>query len=251
MSYLATQKEWEAAAEYAYKAGVMGFDTETYGHNVKESSPAYRAKIHVWSIAFYTGQLHPRGYLLARGACLPAAALSCFKPVLESNDVLKVAHNKHHDEHGLENRGIKLGKSEDTLDLVRLAYPERALDLTKGFKLKPLSYDLLGKPHRTEYDDVVNDELPESTWHEKKYCVCGEPKCRRRILPDHAKVSEPYEVVKWRKVVYPLEEIVPGHKHWELLWPYAMIDAVDALELRSLAMNKLGWLEKKLPPLPW
>lgn len=251
--YLDKPEQWAALVEHARRTKLMGLDSETFGHDVRKASPAYRAKVHVWSIAFQTGEKDTRGYHRARGAVLPAAALEHqgVRAVLEDPTILKIAHNVHHDQHSLENHGIKLVGIRDTLALVRLAYPDRALEVTKGFRLKPLARDLLGKPKRDEYDDIVKDVVLESRWVDKATCVCGDEKCRKRVEPYHAKVRELEEKVTSKNVVYALEDIVPGHKQWERLMEYAGADAVDALELDDLAMRRLAWLETKLPPVPW
>lgn len=252
-AWLDKPEQWEAIAAHADKVHAMGVDSETYGHDVRASSPAYRARVHVWSIAFYTGAIASRGYPIARGCVLPAIALEhpAIRRILADPSILKDLHNAHHDQHSFANHGVKLAGIRDTLDLVRLAYPERALNKALGFRLKPLARDLLGKPKRDEYNDIVNDCILLPRVKEEKSCVCGDPKCRKRKEPWHTKTIEQvlYEVPM--NVVYKLEDIVPGHKRWFPLLDYAAIDAIDAHELAGLAMKKLGWWERTLPPIPW
>lgn len=249
--YLERPEQWKAAADYARKVKLLGFDSETFGHDVSESSPAFRAKIHVWSIAFQTGDLSPYGFVRARGAVLPVDAVPAFVDIFEDAQITKVAHNAHHDQHSLGNYGIRVGGLVDTLDLVRLAYPERALDKRLGFMLKPLARDLLGKPKRDDYSDIVEDVELISKWVKRTECVCGEPKCRKRKEPEHSKIVEMDEKVTSKNITYQLESIVAGHKRWERLVEYAGADAIDALELYDMAMKKLTRLEATLPLVPW
>lgn len=253
--YLSTPEEWQRVADHAAKVGKMGLDTETYGHVVTDTSPAYRAVVHVWSIAFLTPRTGPRGNRLAKGAVLPRAALD-YQPIrdmLESPSLLVVAHNVRHDQHALANIGIDLAKTQirDTLDLARLVWPERSMDMRLGFRLKPMARDLLGKPDRDSYKKLITDEELMVTYKETKTCVCGVTGCKKRKEPDHAKLLGRTEVRKTRKIIYALENIIPGHKRWAALLDYAAEDAVDALELDDLATRRLAWMEGLRPPLPW
>lgn len=242
--WLDSPLKWEACAAYARKAGILGIDSETYGHDVADTSPAYRAKIHVWSIAFYTGG-HSGLSRLAKGAVLPPEALPIFAEVLASPKIVKVAHNARHDRHALENHGYATDGFLDTLDLVRLAYPERGLRVDQGYALKPIARDLLAKPARDEYKDITMGMGKVLT--EVKVCACGKEKCRGRKLPTHEKRQESREVEA--KVTWPLETIIPGHQQWLRLLDYAAADAVDALELYDLATRRLASLRR--PRLPW
>lgn len=252
-AYLDKPEQWDKLIEHAYKTKLMGLDSETYGHNVKESTPAYRAKIHVWSVAFENGVLHPRGYIGARGAVLPVDALSypAIRAMLADKSVIKPAHNGHHDQHAFENHGIIIGGMEDTLDLARLAWPERALDKRLGFQLKSLEVDVLGIPERHKYKDIVNDKVTLSIWKLSKHCRCGIKGCKRRLKPDHEKVADLVETFQEKKVLYALETIVSGHKKWLDFLEYAASDAIGSLCLRQVAWKKIAQLEGRLPPLPW
>lgn len=250
--YLDRPVKWEEAAEYAKKTRLLGFDTETYGHEVEESSPAYRAKIHVWSIAFLTPELHPYGYRRARGAVLPASALPYFKDVLADERITKVAHNARHDCHACENHGCQVAGVTDTLDLVRLAYPERALDPRLGFRLKPLARDLLGKPKRDEYKDIVHETTTSLRLVKRNLgCACGVKGCKKRKGAEHEKLVKLEEVKVNHLTIHPLESITPDHPRWGLLLPYAGADAEDALELYDLTLRKLSGMQSRLPPPPW
>lgn len=245
-TYLATQAEWNRAAAYAQRCKLLGLDSETYGHNVKLTSPAYRASIHVWSIAFLTPELASRGHHVARGAVLPFEALSSFKNVLEDPTVTKVAHNARHDIHSLENHGIRCQGTIDTLDLARLAYPHRSLDHQLGFGLKALARDILGREARDEFNDIVDEQVPVT----KKICECGEAGCKLRNprgAVTHAKREVPTGETTRREMAYPLETIVPGHPRWLRLVEYAAQDAVDALEFHDLATRRLPSVSRSLP----
>ncbi len=246
--YLDTPEQWTVVADYCTKTGVIGFDTETYGHNVLETSPAYLAKIHVWSISLYADDISG-GFRRARGAVLPVEALPHFFGVFLNPEVVKVAHNSRHDLHALANHGLLVQNVVDTLELVRLAYPERALDPTLGFRLKPLAMDLLAKPKRDAYADLTKASTTVKVETTLKVCACGEKPCRKKKAPEHAKMLVTNEEWVEQDVEYALEEIVPGHPHWTRLVEYAAADAVDALELYALASYALDHTYR--PQIPW
>lgn len=238
--------------QYAREVKTLGLDTETYGHDVAASSPAFRAKIHVWSLSFFTKQVSPRGFRQARGAVLPKSALDYapLRSLLTSPDIRIVAHNTRHDQHALANIGINIALADvvDTLELARLVWPERAMDFRLGFTLKALATDLLGKPKRELYRDVTSGQ-EVTVSHKPVGCACGDAACRKRKLPEHAKLLG--KVEKLRPVQYQLEGILPGHPNWERLLAYAADDAVDALEIYSLAHRRIPWTEKHRGPSPW
>lgn len=176
---------------------------------------------------------------------MPPEALPYFADVLKSTAILKVAHNGRHDRHALENIGYPTDGFVDTLDLVRLAYPERSLDKTKGYRLKPLAKDLLAKPVRDEYDDIIMGVA--TVMEDSKICACGVEKCKLRKLPAHAKST--VQVPTEKAIEYALRDISPGHPHWLRLLDYAAADAVDALELYDLALRRLRNIVR--PRLPW
>ena len=126
------------------------------------------------------------------------------------------------------------------------------MDKTKGYRLKPLAIDLLGKKHRDEYKDIVQATQTRSQWVAgPASCACGVDKCKKRSLPAHAKTRDLVEKLTEYQAFYQLEDIVPGHPHWEKLLEYAGADAVDALELDELCWLRIAALEKIRPPLPW
>lgn len=250
--YLGTQADWGCLASLLRAIppeAVIGIDTETYGHNVRESSPAYRASIHVWSLSVVTQELHPRGYYKHKGWVLPVAALPTFADVLASG-VTFVAHNANHDLHALANIGFRVSKVVDTLDVSRLVWPGR-----DAYGLKALEIDKLGKDTRYTFQDVTAAMDEEFTVAKPgTVCACGEPKCRKTEAKwgaVHAKTECQVVTARTRKVPCPLETITEGHPRWDMLVEYAAEDAVSAPELYQLVCQRLDHLETKLPALPW
>ena len=111
-------EDWARLAALARAAGHVGWDSETTGHNVKKTSPAFRAKIDVWSLALKVGDSW-------RGVVLPLEALvaSELRGVLEDPGIVKDAHNARHDLHSAENHGVIVRGVYDTLEGARLAFP--------------------------------------------------------------------------------------------------------------------------------
>lgn len=263
--WLDKPEQWDAVVKACYAKKVVGLDTETYGHNVKTSTPAYRAKVDVWSLALQTTKLHPRGYHVARACVLPleAALYSPMKEMLASHDVLHVFHNAHHDQHAFANHGIEVGAIFDTLDAVRLLWP----GMDEGYYLKPLRVNILGKPVREGFkgkraskthgatEGLTDDiEVRYTVLKEVKVCACGEDGCRkteRKWGADHAKTVMNEEVEKTRMEPCPIESIVPGHVRWERKLSYAGDDAADGLELYEMVQQRIVQLEPQLPELPW
>jgi len=264
-SWLDKPEQWDAVVAACRAKKVVGLDTETYGHNVKTSTPAYRAKIDVWSLALATSVLSPRGYHVARACVLPLGA--CLYPpmkeMLESQEILHVFHNAHHDQHAFANHGVCIGAVYDTLDSVRLLWP----GMDEGYYLKPLRVNLLGKPARegfkgkkkSKYHEAeagLTDplEVEYTVTKEAEVCSCGAEKCRkteRKWGDIHHKRVVLEETVKTRKEPCPIESIVPGHPRWERKLNYAGDDAADGLELYEVIQNRIATLDPKLPDLPW
>lgn len=251
--YLDKPSEWDGVVEAVRRLRRVGLDTETYGHNVKTSTPAYRAKIDVWSLALSTSQLSPRGYRVARACVLPleAALYPPMKEMLESPDILHVFHNAHHDQHAFANYGIQVGWTFDTLDAVRLLWP----GLDEGYSLKPLRVNILGKVTREGFKELTSSiEVAYTTTREAKVCACGEDKCRKTAKKwgaVHAKTVMLEEVEKTRKEPCPIESIVPGHVRWLRKLEYAGDDAADGLEIYDMIQRRIAEIEPKLPNLPW
>lgn len=259
-AYLDTPERWDAAIAACRSAGVFGLDTETTGHDVKISSPAHRALVHVWSIALRSGTRSPRGFRLARGAVLPAVALRypAWVELLGDPGVVKVAHNAGHDAHALANAGVVLRGWRDTLGLARLVLPERAAGATgpdgevwlkpPGYDLKHLAIDVLGKVPRETYRELV---ATTRVGQVVSHAPCPEPTCAKpatclRRTGGHGRVRTTEDVLRPGPDI-ALEEITPGHERWDRLLAYAAADAVDALELAE-------WLDARSsrpPPTPW
>lgn len=260
-AYLDKPEQWDAVVKACYEKKIVGIDTETYGHNVKTSTPAYRAKVDVWSLALFTTKLHPRGYHVARACVLPleAALYGPMKGMLESQEVLHVFHNAHHDQHSLANHGIEIGAVFDTLDAVRLLWP----GMDEGYALKPLRSSILGKPVREGFKKKGKDGSPGLTdplevkytvLREVKVCACSVDGCRKtekKWGADHHKTLVNEEVEKVRKEECPIESIVPGHVRWTRKLDYAGDDAADGLELYEMVQQRINTLEPQLPQLPW
>lgn len=263
--WLDKPEQWDAVVKACYAKGVVGLDTETYGHNVKTSTPAHRAKVDVWSLALSTSQLHPRGYHVARACVLPleAALYPPMKEMLESRHVLHVFHNANHDQHAFANHGIEVGLVFDTLHAVRLLWP----GMDEGYYLKPLRVNLLGKParegfkgkKRSKHHDAepgLTDPLQVTytVFKEVKECACGIDGCRlteKKWGPGHRKTLMKEEIEKTRMEPCPIESIVPGHVRWDRKRAYAGDDSADGLELYELVLLRIAELEPKLPELPW
>jgi hypothetical protein len=250
-NYLDKPEEWEAAAKAARARGILGCDTETYGHNVKTSTPAYRARVDVWSLALRTDTLSPRGYHISRACVLPLAAAldGPLREVLEDPKVLKVFHNAHHDQHAFANHGVTVRGVYDTLDSVRLLWPMR----DGGYSLKPLRVALLGKPVREGFKELTAPiEVSEVYYEDGLSCACGVKGCRKteRVWGAvHAKTTTSLAKTRTHKAECPIESIIPGHERWLRKLDYAGDDAADSLELHELCQLKLDYL--KLPELPW
>jgi hypothetical protein len=262
--YLDTPEQWDKVVAACYQRGIIGCDTETYGHNVKESTPAFRAKIDVWSLALATTQVHPRGYHIARACVMPleAALYPPMKDMLESQQVLHVFHHAHHDQHSFANHGINLGLVYDTLDAVRLLWPGK----DEGYTLKSLRVWLLGKELRESFkmkkhkdgsfEAGLTDpqEINELYTREVKVCSCGKEGCRlteKKWGPAHAKEFISETRTRVVKVPCPIESIKPGHVRWQRKRDYAGDDAADGLELYELVTQRILSLDSSLPALPW
>jgi hypothetical protein len=243
--FAASPEEWTKVAEVCRRAGLIGLDSETYGHDVRKSTPVHRARIHVWSVGVLSTTLHPRGHRVASGMVLPAAALD-FQPirdVLQDDHVIKIAHNAPHDIHSFSNHGVEVVRCLDSLPRAKLMFPGR-----QGHGLKKLA-ELVSRK-LTEFNKMR--EIPNwvNVKKKRKICFCGDPECKesgRKKL--HRKSEEVYweEELRGTKLE-ELENIVPGHPNWAGLVEYAAEDAVCALELWDL-MDKMK--PRVLPPLPW
>lgn len=246
VKYAPTEKEWALVAKACIGAGTVGLDTETYGHDVRETTAPYRAKVHVWSLAIFDGRpgggnsKSSGGTRTATGVCLPAAALrsSAIRELLERPDVLKVAHNAPHDLHAIANHGTNVANCVDSLPRARLVYSDH-----NQFGLKYLSKAILGRV-LSEYKDVLSVPNWVDSTKRVRVCVCGDSDCRKRGK-EHRREDRTYtdRILRGTKLV-PLEEVQPGHPLWPGLVRYAIEDAVAALELWDRMENTM------VPPPP-
>lgn len=234
--YADTPDKWATVARSLRVAGLCGLDSETYGHDVRETTAPYRAKIHVWSVAV-SG---PSGVV---GCVLPQAALGSpeIVAVLQDPTVKKIAHNAPHDVHAFLNHGIEVAGWADSLGRARLTFPEE-----QGHGLKKLC----GKVGMTlrEYKEV----LAAPNWVEMtkkvRVCECEAHPCRKRGK-GHERVDKFYTDMVLRGTrLLPLEEVVPGHPKWAELLAYAEEDAVCALKLWLLMDQRI---DQAPPPADW
>lgn len=229
MPYLANSHDWDNLAYEAnrpeYCGARFGLDTETYGHNVRESSPAHRARVDVWSVGFPTPNLAPRGFHKYVGYVLPEAALQ--DPGIRAwlGRGRFVLHNAGHDRHALARYGIALTDVVDTLERARLLWPGRTT-----YGLKALRVDLLGKAGRDGYKWLTRPE---------------------EVVVGVVQSGPNKGRWKMKKVACPMEEIGPGHERWEDKVYYAAEDAVDAPELAEVCDLREAELARRLPVSPW
>lgn len=253
--YAHTPAEWgEIAAKITGKT--VGWDTEYYredGTDARKGS-ARLCKVWVWSLAFPNGRQSPRGFPLCSSVVLPAQALH-HPPMQQALlSATLVGHNVGVDVHATENTvpGLVLNNTINTLDIARLVWPE--LKGSYGFGLKALMEHKLGLPPVGEFSDLFIKEVTETTIKVKevttKICSCGVPKCRKRKGHTKTEVTELVEVpvTKTTTVPCPLPEIVPGHPLWEVLVPYAGLDAEAALSLLHLLTREHA---RQKRPNPW
>jgi hypothetical protein len=236
--YAGTEADWDRVAARLFRAAEagepIGLDSEFFGLDVtKESCAGGRARIHVWSVAVFTGKLSPRGHRRAAGVTLPAAALEHpgLVTLLEDPGLVKAVHNLPVDHHALATSGVRLGGGVNTLSIARWVWPGRAAD-GSGFGLKSLMRPILGRTPIGDFRDVLS--LPATTWEmENKKRVRG---LWRKEWPDGS--------ITWMRE-HPLQEVHPeregpgfvwrAHPLWDRLVPYAAEDAECALELLDAA----------------
>lgn len=244
-------EQWVRLAALIRQRGIAGWDSETEGHDPRETSPHGRARVVFWSLAVLTGTFHPRGYHRASGCTLPAAAMHhpALRSVLEDPDIIKVAHNAGYDEHSARNAGIRPRGVVNTLSLSRVVLPGR-----QKHGLKALMVDCLGRRPMGSFKELftrtVHDVRTVSRKRSEKVCSCGVPKCRKRT--GHVRTNREW-IDTWeepvpRQELTPLSEIVPGHSLFDTMVQYAAEDAEAALEIHD-------WLLRQPNPgpreLPW
>lgn len=235
--YLTNPADWDRLAALCRAAGRCGWDTETTGHNVKKSSPAFRARVDVWSLA-----LPSKG--VWRGMVLPREALthSSLRAMLEDPSVVKDAHNARHDLHAAENHGVIVRGVYDTLEACRMAWPG-----LKSYTLKALRVEVLGKPERDTYKYLTRP-MVQRTPYESQACMCCAPGCRKKSFPHVQIATTKY---KEKRVKLDIADIGPGHERWRAKLDYAAADAEDSPELAEAAVARRLVLCTTLPELPW
>ena len=250
--------QWSRAADLVRASAAagdpVGWDSETFGHAVRETTAPHRARVHVWSLGVLTSARHPRGHRVASGAVFPVEAMLSgpLREVLEDPAVTKVAWNAPHDVHAAGNHGVTVRSAVDGLQRLRVQRP----DLPRH-GLKSVCH-LVGRS-LTKFEDVLR--APQEVWVPGVVCACD--------VPDHVWWTEPQRVRPGpdlcplkgrghprarvlvpgvRDVVQPLESVVPGHALFPGLVAYAAEDSVTAVELWD-------WMERqpdRAPaPMPW
>lgn len=261
MTWLAQPEQWTALGQRLQTIGEFALDTETYGQPDK-TSPQHRAKVHCWSVGVLTSKRHPRGYNIATGMVLPAAALNdpAIRAALGKSSVRKWAHNAPHDYHALMNMGVEVNGLEDTLQWSRVAVPGMT-----AYNLKAMSQWALGKPPRPTFKEVTGYQaiVSRSTWKKTKQCVCGKSPCRAKSTSDwfdpklgwwrlHERVETRIETVHEREVTlyYAVPDFVQGADLKPLEWHGATTERMKAWEDYSLedsldGMELVSWLQSR------
>lgn len=232
--YLDKPEEWARLAAYLAKEPVIGLDTEFD----KDTT-----RVTVWSVAAFhpTRPIHPRGYRVAIGYVLPAAALETFRGLLESESTTKVLHNAPADTRSIyDTAGVALGSALCSLQYARVVWPG-----LEDYGLKGLSRRMLGKPPRPGFKEVMayRARVVRQVAKVTKVCSCGVPGCRKRKGHEKTPVTTMVDQVSERDAEYVPSELHPGHPRWDAWLAYAEEDAVDALELWD-------YIERQPPQAP-
>lgn len=265
ITYAGTIEEGAALAErlrgleIRSGSGIIGFDTEFYGVQVGRESTFARAKVHLASLAWAApgGKLHPRGYPIPHAAVVSREVLkecSEFRSFLESAPL--VAHNAPVDIHTAKNEGIDLKYVVNSLTMARWAWPGRARAQYGGggFTLDALGRDVLGQEKTESFNELFRERV--ETWSVRrrveKHCRCGEPRCRKRVRPEHEKYErvEEFKEPKYEEREVPLESVVPGHPLWERALRYSAQDAVLAFALWHILRRETLNQTRKVPWIP-
>ncbi len=234
--------------EQAHEENVpTGFDSEFYNVDVSEQSCAFRARIHVFSVAWLTDKITARGYRKARGAVLPKEAM--FYPRFRkwlTGPYWKVASNSPVDQHAFSNElDAELGGVENVLSFFRWMVPglqKYGLDFATEF--------LLGRKPFCTFKQLVTEEYEHTriTLKKVKRCECGNQSCRKRDPLFHERVfttvETPRTSIKLREI--PLEQIIPGHKRHDALVLYAADDAIASAEEKDCLLQR-----DRPVPYPW
>lgn len=265
--YLDTPAGWDKVVRVIRAAGVCGWDSETYGHEVDASTPVGRARVHVWSLAVPTTAVSARGHHVAAGVVLPSAALDYgpLRALLEDPDVAKWAWNAPHDVHSAREHRVQVRGWIDGLPLARVALPG-----LPRHGLKTVGPHLTGKP-MSKFEDVLSMDV--ETYRDTRVCSCQSlagcdfvvgtrgrgmagvedlrPVWRGERCTKRGRSKAHRSLPAWMPVMIrqlqPLESVVPGHRLWDGLLDYAAEDAVVALECGEL----LGGLGSAGPYVDW
>jgi hypothetical protein len=173
---------------------------------------------------------------------VPRELVHHFKEALESDAVLKVAHNLPMEAHVLGNMGIWLRNGLNTLSMARFAYPERA-NLHRGnFDLDSLCRDRFGRAKTEDFDDLFGYDYQEPYLADERrlWCLtCNGLSCRKKI--GHPKEFREVQVPRTRKRrgIIPLQEVRPGHALFARYLIYAAVDAVLAFQLWELMVRDM------------
>lgn len=219
-----------------------GLDTEFYevDFESKLETIQHRAQVHVWSVALPDAVrgMDPRGFSHCNSYVLPGEALIFFKQWLESERNVKYTHHAPAEEHPIyhSTQGqVQCRGLVDTLSWARWACPER--HPYPGFGLKPLVREFLGREPVGEYATVFSEPVYREC--AVKSCSCGLDKCRKRKLPDHAKVESTVRVLDKQRKLVPLRSIVAGHSLWPTLVEYSGADAEYSYQLADYLRDKI------------
>lgn len=221
-----------------------GFDSEFYNVDVSEQSCAFRSKIHVFSVAWLTDKIHPRGFRKARGAVFPKEAM--LHPRMRqwlTGNYWKVASNAPVDQHSFSNEGIDLGGVENVLSFYRWMKPGQL-----KYGLDHATEHELGRKPFCTYKELVTEEYEHVRVTQKKgkKCECGDKSCRKRDPMFHTRreviIETPRTSIKLREI--PLENITPDHPRHAALTLYAADDSIASVEEKNV-------LELKDRPIPY
>lgn len=252
VKYVDEPSKWPILAEHLRRAGEFGYDTETYGQPDK-TSPAWRAKVHCFSIGVLTKIKTQWGYHKAVGVVCPVDAFTCRELVDVFTDptINKWAHNAPHDYHSTVNMGVDIRGLHDSLQWFRVAYPGR-----NGYGLKQIAQWALGYGPRPTFTEMVTYANLEVTARGRveKGCVCGVKPCHqrsnkqfladdgvycyhtrvtwKRFTPISKVVDRRYEVTDFYKgaTLKPLRWNNASHDRWEEWLNYSAEDAIQGIE---------------------
>lgn len=237
----------------------VGFDTEFDSVRVGKESTVARAKVYFASLAWDPGgaRLHPRGFPIPRAAVVSREVVTrCepFRKFLERPDVAFLAHNAPVDVHSMKNEGVEIRNVINTLTLARWCWPGRARAQYGGggFTLDALGKDVLGEGKTIDFTELFTTRREQWTIKSvtERWCMCGEPGCRKRSLPLHKKVQRTSEIREpsYVEELVPLSAVGPGHELFDATLKYSAQDAVLAFGLYHVIQRELN---KQYREVPW